>query len=319
MKLLHLSLLLLIALVLHGCIDEDLSSCPKPNQTNLRLDFRYTNEGDADIFSNNIQGVDVFVYDTDGLFVKHHHVSKDLLSLSTGTDLALCPGNYRIVCWGNVGDKTTIAEPAKGSPFSEATVKFATPKTRTANKGGGDPLYYAPYDRELDGELSQAKAFMISVPVEGTATATIHFRNAHINIELYVKGFEDKNAAGQSLLPDVEMTGICAGYYFDLNTFGPAVTYKGATTRQTVDGEEMAVIDFLTPLFLKEIKKEILIKNQSDGTTVATVNLDDFIRDNNININNTIKVTIPILVEFNELMVSVKLPGWYRVPVEPEM
>lgn len=315
MKLHCLTLLLLTALVLQGCIDEDLSSCPKADETNLRLDFSYTDEGGADIFTNNIDGVDVFVYDTNGLFVKQRHVGKGDLSVFAGTELSLCPGDYRIVCWGNVGDKTTISEPTMGSPFGEAIVKFATPKTRAATQLGGDPLYYAPYDREF----STPKVFMVSVPERGMANATIHFRNAHINIELYVKGYTDKNAAGQSLLPNVEMTGICAGYYFDLQTFGPPVTYKGVTTHQMVDGEEMAVVDFRTPLFLKDIDKKILIKKQSDGSLLTSVNLEEFISDNNIDINNTIRVTIPILVEFKDVEVSVRLPSWYRVPVEPEM
>ncbi|MDD3728697.1 MAG: hypothetical protein PHN40_10200 [Dysgonamonadaceae bacterium] len=64
MKLIHLTLLLLSALVLNGCIDEDLSSCYDCDKDNLLLDFLYTDKEGADIFADNIQGVDVFVYDS---------------------------------------------------------------------------------------------------------------------------------------------------------------------------------------------------------------------------------------------------------------
>ena len=315
MKLFRLTLLLLAALVLQGCIDEDLSSCPKADETNLLLDFSYTDEGGADIFTDNIQSVDVFVYDTYGLFVKQHHVGKGEVSARAGTELSLCPGNYRLVCWGNIGDKTTVYEPTEGSSFSDAYLNFALPKTRAANLLGGDPLYYAPHDEEY----SMPKVYMVTVPEIGVETTTIGFRNAHIKIELYVKGYIDKNTQGQLLLPSVEMTGICAGYDFDLQTFGPPVSYKGVATYETVDGQEMAVIDFVTPLFLEDTPTEVHIKKQSDGSTLTTVSLDDFIRDNNIDLTSTTEVTIPILVEYNELKVEVRLPSWYNVSVEPEI
>lgn len=315
MKLFRLFILLLSALLLSACIDEDLSNCPEPEENNLRLDFRYTDEGGADIFADNIHSVDLFVYDTNGFFVTQHHVDRGDLYLHAGTELNLSPGSYRIVCWGNVATNTSLYNPTEGSPFSDAFLDFAIGQTRAAAMVGGDPLYYAPYVEDT----SSPQIFRVTVPEKGVEKAEIDFRIAHSIIELYVKGYGDKNKEGQLLLPQIELTGIPAGYDFNLETFGPPVTYSGIATSETIDEQQMAVINFITPLFDRDTPMEVNIKKQSDGDTLTTVNLDDFIRDNNIVIGETTKLVIPILVEYKEVSVEINLPPWKVVPVEPDI
>lgn len=310
MKLIHLTLLLLSALVLNGCIDEDLSSCYDCDKDNLLLDFLYTDKEGADIFADNIQGVDVFVYDSNDFFVKQHYVTKSELSVYAGTELSLLPGTYRLVCWANVAEKTSITEPTKGTPYSDAILDFATTKEGDAVTTGGDPLYYAPKVEDS----SSSKTFTVTVPEKGTHKATISFRSAHMVIELYVKGFEDN-----SLLPLIELSGVPAGYNFDLQTFGPSVTYSGVATNQTIDGQQMAVVKFITPLFDRDTPIKVHIKKQSDGSTLTTVSLDDFISDNNIIISNITQVVIPIYVEYMQTSVDITLPAWRSIPVWPEI
>lgn len=315
MKLFRLTLLLLTALLLNGCIDEDLSSCPNFRDKSLWVDFVYTNKGGVDIFADNIVSVDLFVYDANGVFVTQQYVSqKDLLAYS-GTELALLPGTYRIVCWGNAAEKTYLYQPLKGSMFRHGYLDFAVGQTRAATMLGGDPLYYAP---SMDNAAS-AQQFTVTVPKEGEKKATINFRTAHSIVEVYVKGFTDKNKDGEPVLPQIELQGIPTGYNFGLQGFGPPVTYSGVTTHETVDGEQLAVIRFITPLFWEERPIDVVVKKQSDNSPLTIFSLTNFIRDNSIDASQSIKLTIPIMIEYKDVEVEVRLPSWYRVPVEPEI
>lgn len=315
MKLFRLTLLLLTALLLNGCIDEDLSSCPNFRDKNLWVDFVYTSKGGADIFADNITSVDLFVYDANGVFVTQQYVSQKDLYAHAGTELALLPGTYRIVCWANAAEKTYLYNPIKGSMFRHGYLDFAVGQTRTAAMLGGDPLYYAPATEDA----ATPQQFTVTVPEEGEVRTTINFRTAHSIVEIYVKGFTDKNKEGQPMLPRIELQGIPTGYNFGLQGFGPPVTYSGITSYETVDGEQLAVIRFVTPLFWEERPIDVVVKKQSDNTALAIFSLTNFIRDNSIDASQSIKLTIPIMIEFKDVEVEVRLPSWYRVPVEPEM
>lgn len=315
MKPFRLTLLLLTALLLQGCIDEDLSSCPNFRDKNLWVDFVYTNKGGADIFADNIASVYLFVYDANGVFVTQKHVSQKDLLAHAGTELALFPGTYRIVCWANAAEKTYLYNPIKGSMFRHGYLDFAVGQTRAAAMVGGDPLYYAP----SKDDATSPQLFKVTVPEEGEERATINFRTAHSVLEIYVKGFTDKNKEGQLLLPQIELQGIPTGYNFGLQGFGPPVTYSGVTTLETIDGEQLAVISFITPLFWEERPIDVVVKKQSDNTALTIFSLTNFIRDNSIDVGQSIKLTIPIMIEYKDVSVDIRLPHWYNVPVEPEM
>lgn len=307
MKLYRISLLLLLsALVLVGCIDDDLSSCPNHILNNLRLEFFHTDDKGVDLFKNNIHDVEIFVYDLNGLFVTKKHIDKQKLNNFAGTDIGLSPGSYRIVIWANTFDKTQIYKPEKGSFFSDARVNFGLPNAQGVSTGG-DPLYYASY-------------YTANVKSPSLDTATIKFRSAHVKIEVYIKGFIDNSSGGQALLPIVEITDIYAGYNFDLEPFDPSIIYKDISTNKTKEGNQLAAAEFYTPLFEENKLTKVIIRKQSDGSVVTIINLEDFIKDNNIVITGvTTQVVIPIFIEYKQGAVNIKLAEWKETPVKPEM
>lgn len=323
MKLHYTYLLLLIALLLYGCIDEEVDPCPSNKVENsLQLNFVYTDGKQPDIFNEKIERVHLYIYDIDEQYVKKKRVDKSELTRFAGTHLNLSPGIYRVVCWGNAADKTTLYKPAMGRLFKDAHLLFGQPDKEEADSsvatGGGDALYYA---------LTSTTAFthgpfVVTIPrdAEKVKTATINFGSAHMQVEVYIKGFEDKTTDGNLLLPLVELTAIPAGYNFDMKPLNRFISYRDKAAECIIEGEPMCGVDFSTPLIGTDTPARVVIKRESDGTTLTNFSLSEFIRDNDIDIINTPQPIVPILVEFthNQVSVDISLPKWDYEDVEVE-
>lgn len=314
MKLFHISLLLFSALLLNGCIGEDMDSCPEIAGNNLTIEFLYKDESGGDIFRDKISKVDLFVFDRNGAYVTSQSIEQAPLSVFAGASLRLEPGIYRIVCWGNAVDRSVFGGVGRGSLFSDAFIGNST-LNGSSVATNGDKLYYAPYITEGH---SLPQDFTINVPEQGTKTVPVTFGRVHIRVVAYVKGFEDRTVQGELLPPVIELADIPRYYNFEMQTFGDYISYWDLSSFATVEGEQMAVMEFNTPLFTEDTPIQLLIKKQSDGTTVTTVSLEHFIRENNITIGNSIDLVLPILVEYKSGSFEIVLPGWGHTPVGPE-
>lgn len=312
MRLFRTSLFLFLAFLLNGCVKDNMYFCPIVTNSNLTLQFRYEDDGGVDVFPDEIRQVDVFVFDNAGSLVQKQTIDQTSLSVFAGTTLHLAPGTYHIVCWGNAIDKTTFDWLDNNS----RSVENAFLGNSTLDENGiainGDPLYYASQVIELSGESAT------TAPKQGTETAILSFCRAHIAIEAYVKGLEDKSASGGFLPPLIELTDIPAHYNFEMRTFGPLISYRGVSSFQSIKGEELADATFYTPIFSRETSMQIRIKKSSDDSVLTTINLADFIHNNNIILDKAGKIIIPILVEYKQASVSISLPDWTYVPVDPE-
>lgn len=308
MKLFAISLLLFSVCLFGGCINEDTDSCAEIVKNNLTLTFEHTDSEGADIFHANIHKVDVFVFDTNGSFVKRQSVEEKALSTFAGTELYLKPGTYRLICLGNIYAKTSLSGFDKDSLFSKAFINFGILNSQNRAKDA-DPLYYAP-------KLS-AQSFKVTVPEQGTQTVKIPFRSIHIKIEVYVKGLEDYSFIGEALPPVIELNNLPLGFDFNLHPSETLISYENVSEYKTIEKQQMAVLDIYTPIFGVNTSAQLSIKKQSDNTTVETINLKDFIKKHKIDITTTTEAVIPILVEYNSIGVSITLPGWKHVPTTP--
>lgn len=102
MKKLSKTLCILITLALPaGCINEDMSDCPPPYNTELTFSYSGDRQEPA-MFSRMIVGVTLVVFDrAGGERVLDKTVVQADLNRFQGTELYLPAGDYRIVCWGN--------------------------------------------------------------------------------------------------------------------------------------------------------------------------------------------------------------------------
>jgi len=124
--------LLLSAGCLSGCIKEDLSDCPapvtpptppepptppvEPTTGTLKLALTYTmhntreNGGYADLFSQQVHKVDVFVFNAEGgLVTCFTEEAQNVFAKNYVKEMELPGGDYRFVVWGNRYDDETAS------------------------------------------------------------------------------------------------------------------------------------------------------------------------------------------------------------------
>ena len=174
MKKLSKTLCILITLALPaGCINEDMSDCPPPYNTELTFSYSGDRQEPA-MFSRMIDGVTLVVFDrAGGERVLDKTVVKADLNRFQGTELYLPAGDYRIVCWGNAFDDTellsgSLSESRVHAPAYGKGKKIAT----------NDHLYYGECDITVP----------TTVNASGKVTGDIPFRSAHIDMRIYIKG-----------------------------------------------------------------------------------------------------------------------------------
>ena len=293
-----------------------MDSCPEITANNLTIEFLYKNKNNKDIFLEKISKVDLFVYDEQDNYITSQTIDQKSLSDFAGTNLSLQPGTYRIVLWGNAMDRSIFKNISSGSLFKDA---FLSNSTAISNSVGsnGDKFYYAPAQTSA-GATSQH--FTVTIPEYGKKEISVTFGRAHISVIAYIKGLDDQSAQGAQLPPIIELNGISPNYNFEMQTFGTNICYRQVSAFTTVSGEKIAMIEFNTPLFAEDTPMQLLINKQSDGSTVTTVSLEDFIRDNHIIIDESaVDMTISILVEYKQGSIEISFPGWGQIPVNPEL
>ncbi len=312
MKFFHAGILALL-MACTGCslINDDRDNCPPLE--NVILSFRYMSINSVDIFQQNIGSVDVFVFDQYGCFVTRKSVTQQELNNFQGIRFQLAPGTYRIVCWGNVTPLTDICQLTAGSTLVSNATAFHTLCTSGVAENG-DPLHYAPRISNMTNPLTDA--YYLTIPEQGTVDEVIDFTGAHKTIEVYVKGFVDEGSQPNNL-PRIELTSISQGYTFNMQTMSGTMKYDQLARTAMTNSGAVAATTFHTPLFLNDNPILINIRRPSTGEIIYTVNLKQFLQDNNIVLTSGRHDLISIMVEFKSVGVSVTLATWGDEPVKP--
>jgi hypothetical protein len=192
--------------IMAGCIREDLSDCPPVrSENNVKIDFRLFDGG---VFTNNVSSVIAVVFDSAGRYIPPAiMLDQTTLFQYAGVELALAPGDYRMVFWANVGDNTEI-KVVNGVPI--ITYKNVTGENEVL--GNGDPVWYAPaIAATRAGEVPQPlEYYSFTVPEEGDFTDVVSFTETHNSVNIYIKGLPLDSAA----LPTVELTNLASAAEF---------------------------------------------------------------------------------------------------------
>ena len=308
MKLLKILCTLLgITAVSAGCIKEDMSGCPPEVNTYLTFSYR----GDTDdptMFRKMIGRVSLYVFDSaSGQHILTKTVGEADLRLFEGTQLYLPEGNYRIVSWANAANNTEILVNGAWSQGRVHAPGYTARKRIATN----DHLYYGELDITVPATAIQPGNNAIKV------TGDIPHRSAHINIEIYTKGFGHKDKP--VTWPVVEMAGLMPQYDMGMT---PAQPFE-ATYYPTVawDSEQnVAAARFSVLRFSDKNDITVTVREPApDNTAKATVNLEKYMIDNNISVDGRNEATVRLLFEFTDLGVTVTIPGWTGGDVDPEI
>lgn len=311
--------IILSVLMFSACIYENYENVDDyliiPANNNVNIKFSYIYNG-IDLFRDKIHKVDLFVFDEKGQLVSNQQVGSLALSAFSGTSLYLQPGNYRIVCWGNVSNRSAYAPFDFNSSFDNILLKNTPLITRldqTLQSKNGDPLYYAP-NNSVD-KFSDIP--ILTIPQESIINDTIVFYSAHAKINIYVKGIEDRNASMQNLPPLIEINEVPQEYNFEMHTTTNVISYLDQSAFETKSGDEIAVKSFYLPRLKNQNPIQIIIRKSSDNSVVTTLSLEKFIRDNNIDLETPEQQEVSILFEYKQTSVIVTLPSWQQGGVKP--
>lgn len=319
MKLLRIPLLLLCLALLPACISEGNSDCP--TDRHIILELAYEHNG-TDVFDQQVQSVDLFVFDRNNLLVHRQTVGSTQLNAFAGADLShLAPGDYRIVAWGNATSQTTFGGVNPGDHFNGAHAgRHGVPRNTAPHSGNGDRLHFAPGTAQ--------EAFMLTIPTWGNLTATLPFARAYIGIEVFIVGFAEHT--GQPQPPIVEITGAASHFSFDRIPEGD-ITLSETAVIQTQFVERPAMATFRTKLFDNDtdFAKTLRIRSQTAGNevhfTISNAQFREmvaaYMANNGIaSLKNdpAPQRTIPIEISFgDQVAVSVEVREFERVPAPP--
>ena len=308
MKLLKILCTLLgVTAVSAGCIKEDMSSCPP--EVNTCFTFSYRGDTDnPEMFGKMIDRVSLYIFDSrSGQHLLTKTVEKADLQRFEGTQLYLPEGSYRIVSWANALDDTEILV---NGTLSNGRV-HAPGYTSQGHVATNDHLYYGELDITVPATATQPRNSVVKV------TGDIPHRSAHINFEIYIKGFGHKEQP--TTYPTVEMAGLMPQYDMEMNPTQPF----GATYYPTVawdPAQDVAAAHFAVLRFSNSNDITVTVREPaSDNTAKAVVDLERYMIDNNISVDGRHEATIRMLFEFTDLGVTVTIPDWTGGSVDPEI
>lgn len=274
----------------YACTREDLSSCPPP--VNSYLTFSYTgDDNNPEMFHKMIDHVTLIIYDETGKRVTDRKINKGELNQWQGTKLSLNPGSYRAVCWGNADNNTEI-----------------TDHESLANGRIHHPFYASGAEIETNSHLYYG-TYAFSVPSAGIAEGNIPFRGAHINVEVYIRS--DAVGTGRyvvkahNLMPQYDHDMVKAQDF--ATTYHPQTTYNAERT--------LDECIFQTLRFNNNNPIVIEVK-QTSGETL-TIDLEQYMQKSGITVDGKNEATVPILIEYSDLGVVLKIPEWLQQIVTP--
>lgn len=271
-----------------GCIRENMDDC----KGKVTLRFRYVGDGTTDIFPEKIEHVTMYVYSiADGSLAAIQKYDDNALAAYQGADVMLFPGRYEVVCWGNALDETTINEGEKiaADGYFENT-DIAT----------NDPLYYGSIEIEVPETLAENNYIC-------------DFVCSHVKFRVRVEGF-DQTTMG---VPSLELTQLASFTDFDnvpsdeeRCSYHPVLA-AGSDGEQTVYTAEFNTLRF-------NDDNDIMLRLHSDETRVVAHEfpLADFLQEHNIAVEGVNEVTVPILIRFSPI--GVTIDDWDSVPVNPD-
>jgi hypothetical protein len=304
-----------------SCVKEDLSGCaPVEPDANVALDFYLAGESRATAaFQAAVHSVDLLVLDSAGNFVRHDRLEQPRLQDRQGIDLYLPPGKYRVTCWANSGENTSIDNII--NPLAAGVVIY---KTITGDDvQDADKLYRAPAAAALKqtfsgGDNAVDGLITIVVPPATNYRQDVDFYPFHNIVEAHVTGYSGDAP------PVIEISGIPAGAEIVPGTSLMDATTgasrrvnasKQATLPSTGATESISTIvtfpfDFTDPNVIIRVLDPA-------GNLIYSVPFNQVVDPDDIPTDPFERVTVRVNISFIGADVTVTIHGWSSHGVQP--
>ena len=277
-----------------SCIAQDLSDCPPP--VNMQLTFSYRGDtGDPSMFARKIDQVTLMVYNENDKLILNRNINKNELTRHQGANIYLEPGSYRIICWGNTNEFTEFT---RCELFTDGRLHH--------------PYFFTSWPIPTNSHLYYG-SYTAIVPKNGMVSGDIAFRGAHINVEVYIRDLISKKAENDD--PKVEAHNLMPEYDMEMKPAQPfTATYYPETIFNMERNLNQAFFQVLR--FSDENPVWIEIKD-STGKSKCRIELKEYMLTNEITVDGKNEATVPILIEYTDLGVEIKLPEWIVNEVDP--
>lgn len=291
---------LAVAVLSAGCIKESLEDC-----YNLSLTFSYTGDGEDEKFSEAIEKVDLYVFDSGtSELVKTVTYGQDDLKGNTAPDFRLDPGNYVVVAIANDFDRTDVHISEDGD-WSKSY--FQHPEL---GRAGGC----------VDGHDHNYLGYMeVKMASHKVLKDTLEFKSSHTNVIIEMSGLQ----------PDASVNTKAGGSYevYFENSNGRTDFRNEIIEEATGICEPVMAFDNESGKFVSQDLTLFRMDKQCghtlkvispQGTEVVSLDLDKFLSEHpEIDITKQ-ESLLPIEIKFTPVNVEVVIPEWYIVDVEPE-
>lgn len=270
---------MLLVVLATGCIKEDMEPC------DVNLIFRYLGDGTKDIFPEKIKKLDLYVYGESEALIETISLDQGDLKRFQGTSLILPAGKYRVVCWGNSESNTLLKRVSALSTAVAASPHYFTKELITTN----DSLYFGSRTIEIFQDNSSAD--------------TVYFSSSHIKMRIELDGLEDV-ATGDGYSPvEIEVGNLKPAVDFT-NTFSSEkVSYWPIVFRENESSPFKSRFNVLR--FNDDNDVYIKIIDKASHQTIYTLQLKDFMKENQITVDGINEATIGIRFRFNGTSITV--------------
>lgn len=279
-----------------SCIREDNSDCY--NVYNLALS--YLGDDTQEIFSDKINTVDLYVFDSNRTCVSSSRLSDADVQARMTRLPHLEAGTYRIVCIGNAYE--TGVENLDSKDLSAITFA-AEDYINGETVSGNDSLYWSAVDYEIE----PFSAYKTEEEVKTALFASSHY-------DVVVEVVNAPANVGDN--PKIEIIGTSPQTDFNNVAKGTPETYVLATVNEG-DGLTTAKANIMRNINHDEVYLKVTGEN---GETVATINFAEHLEQYKDMIDPELnECVIPFRIEFNSnsAQISITLPSWYIDYVKP--
>ena len=304
----YISALLIACMCLSGCIRENIDDCETP----VDLEFQYFGNGIVDIFPDRIDSVLMYVYELpSGKLRQTKEISKEELAARQGADLRLNPGDYRIVCWGNAGEGSSIDTEGKVITSSE----YAGGDVPS----GIEELYFGTVDLNVPQTLRAVKE-------------TVVYEASYIMMKVELLGFAALRSAGVLAMYNGENSAADAtvslthGNHSALidftNTPSDEVTDYVPVLYDHPDEDASYVADYLVPRFDNGTEARLSIVHNDNGEAIYDRPLSDIMDDLDITVDERNEQMVNIrfrLAQSEDGELTIDVIGWNTEIVFPEL
>lgn len=283
-------LYILLLVTVTGCIKENLDDCE------TTLYFSYLGDETKEIFPQKIEKVDMYIYNQNNVCIQKAVLNRKELGRQRGTTLNLPSGQYHVVCWGNSLNDTKINEGSSLKNNIVGAPHYFTKELITTN----DSLYFG--ERE------------ITITNEGYRTDTVHFSSAHIKMRIELEGLNAVNNTRAAVSPiSIEVGNLSSTVDFTKTFSNERISYYPLVNFDS--GIQKFGAKFNVLRFNNDNEVYLRLHDNQTNKELYTMQLKDFMKENNITVEGINEATVGIRIRFNGTAVTVK--PWDEEVIRP--